>query len=86
VRAWLVTSICNASRCYGRVRARSEGLPDAIEEKPHPHLARVVDMWPDQLAARQAFACTTARCQLVLHLLIDRASAVDQPRPRDTEP
>lgn len=68
VRAWLVGSICNASRYYGRVRARSEALPDAIEEKPDPHLTRVVDMWPDQLAARQAFACTTARCQLVLHL------------------
>ena len=68
VRAWLVASICNASRYYGRVRARSERLPDTIGEKPDPHLTRVLDMWPDQLAAREAIACTTARCQLVLHL------------------
>ncbi len=68
VRPWLVASICNASKYYGRVRARSEALPDSIDEKPDPQLARVVDMWPDQLAAREAIACTTARCQLVLRL------------------
>jgi RNA polymerase sigma factor (sigma-70 family) len=68
VRAWLVASICNASRHYGRVRTRSEALPDSIGEKADPHLTRVIDMWPDQLAAREAIACTTARCQLVLRL------------------
>lgn len=67
-RGWLVGAICNASRYYLRLRARSESLPDTIAEEPDPQLARVLDMWPDQLAAREAISLTTARCQLVLHL------------------
>jgi len=68
VRAWLVAAISNASRYYLRVRERSESLPADFAERPDPHLARVLDMWPDQLAAQQAIAATTARCQLVLRL------------------
>jgi RNA polymerase sigma factor (sigma-70 family) len=67
-RGWLVGAICNASRYYLRTRARAEALPDTFAEEPDPHLARVLEMWPDQLAAREAFARTTARCQLVLRL------------------
>jgi DNA-directed RNA polymerase specialized sigma24 family protein len=67
-RAWLVASIYNASRYYLRVRGRSEQLPARFAEQPDPHLVRVLEMWPDQLAARQAFSCTTARCQLALRL------------------
>ena len=68
VRAWLVAAISNASRYYLRVQQRSEALPDDFAERPDPHLARVLDMWPDQLAAHQAIAATTARCQFVLRL------------------
>lgn len=68
VRAWLVGSMFNASRHYGRVRARSESLPETIAQTADPRFSRVLDMWPDQLAAREAFSCTTARCQLVLRL------------------
>jgi DNA-directed RNA polymerase specialized sigma24 family protein len=68
VRAWLVASMLNASRYYSRVRARSESLPSDFAETGDPNFLRVLDMWPDQLAARQAFSRTTARCQLVLHL------------------
>lgn len=68
VRAWLIASIFNASRYYSRVRARSEALPETLADKADPELARVMDMWPDRLAGREAFSCTTARCQLVLRL------------------
>ena len=67
-RGWLVGAICNASRYYLRTRARAEALPDTFAEEPDPRLARVIEMWPNQLAAREAFARTTARCQLVLRL------------------
>ena len=67
-RGWLIGAICNASRYYLRTRARAEPLPDTFAEEPDPHLARVLEMWPDQLAARQAFSRVTARCQLVLRL------------------
>jgi RNA polymerase sigma factor (sigma-70 family) len=68
IRAWLVAAISNACRYYLRVRDRCETLPDDFAERPDPHLAHVLDLWPDQLAAQQAIAATTARCQLVLRL------------------
>lgn len=68
IRSWLVAGISNASRYYLRLRERSESLPADFAERPDPHLLRVLDMWPDQLAAREAIASTTARCQLVLRL------------------
>jgi RNA polymerase sigma factor (sigma-70 family) len=68
VRAWLVAGISNASRYYLRIRDRSEPLPDDYAEWPDPNLERVLDLWPDRLAAHQAIASTTARCQLVLRL------------------
>lgn len=67
-RSWLIASMYNASQYYLRVRARTEALPEAYLENPDPSLLRVTDMWPDQLAAREAFDCTTPRCQLALRL------------------
>lgn len=68
VRSWLVASMFNASKYFTRVQARTESLPADFDETADPSLERVLQMWPDQLAAREAFSRTTARCQLVLHL------------------
>jgi RNA polymerase sigma factor (sigma-70 family) len=68
IRPFLVAAMCNASRKYSRNRRRSESLPETYDETPDPGSVRALEMWPDQLAARQAFARTTARCQLVLRL------------------
>lgn len=68
VRAWLVAGISNASRYYLRVRERTEALPADIDQRPDPTLEHVLDLWPDQITARDALAATTARCQLVLRL------------------
>lgn len=67
-RGWLLGAICNACRRYRRRAARFEELPDDVLELADPQLSRVTDMWPDQLAAREAFARTTARAQLALRL------------------
>lgn len=67
-RGWFVGAVFNASRAYRRKVARLEDLPEDFLERPDPHLARVLDMWPDQLAGRQAFERTTAKCQLALRL------------------
>ena len=67
-RGWFVGAIFNASRAYRRRVARLEELPPDFGERPDPHLARVLDMWPDQLAGREAFERTTAKCQLALRL------------------
>jgi RNA polymerase sigma factor (sigma-70 family) len=67
-RAWLLSAICNASKYFLRTQARHVALPPQIADAPDPQLSRVVDALPDQLAARQAFTCLTARCQLTLRL------------------
>jgi RNA polymerase sigma factor (sigma-70 family) len=68
VRAWLVSAICNASKYYLRVRARTVSLSAEIGERPDPRLSRVQDFLPEQLTAREIMACLIPRCQLVLHL------------------
>ena len=68
LRAWLVSAVCNASKAFLRKRARHVALPEESVEIPDPHLARVGDALPDQLAGREAFACVTARCQIALRL------------------
>lgn len=68
IRSWLVASIYRASLYYLRCRSRTEPLPPAFDESPDPRSLRTQEAWPDCLAARQAFECTTLRCQLALRL------------------
>ena len=68
LRAWLVSAICNAAKAFLRRRARYVPLPEESLELPDPHLTRVGDALPDQIAGRDAFECVTARCQIALRL------------------
>ena len=68
MRAWLVAAVCNATKAFLRKRARHVALPEESVEIPDPHLARVGEALPDQLAGREAFECVTARCQIALRL------------------
>jgi RNA polymerase sigma factor (sigma-70 family) len=65
-RAWLVSALCNASKGYLRSRARLLPLPDRFSESPDPR--QDGENLPDQLVAREAFACVTAKCQIALRL------------------
>ena len=67
-RAWLVGAICNASRYHLRRQERTTAFPTDGTEAADPRYERVCELWTDQLAARQAFACLTPRCQLALKL------------------
>lgn len=67
-RAWLLSAICNASKYFLRTQARHVALPPEIVEEPDPRLKRILDTLPDELAAREAFACVTTRCQVALSL------------------
>ena len=67
-RAWLVSAIRNASKYHLRKQARVVALSPKTMETPDPRLQRIGESLPDQLAARQAFACLTARCQVALRL------------------
>ena len=64
-RAWLVSAICNASKHYLRSRARLVST-DALEQAVDPR--SIAENLQDQLVAREAFACTSAKCQVALHL------------------
>lgn len=66
VRAWLVGAICNAARQFLRRTGRDVALPDDLAKTPDPRY--MPDSLPDQIAAKEAFACCTARCQLALRL------------------
>lgn len=66
VRAWLVGAMCNASRQFLKKRMREAPLPDEIVEEPDPRREDVT--LPNQIAAREAIRCVTARCQLALRL------------------
>jgi len=67
-RAWLVGAIYNASRDHLRRARRIEPLPDDGPDPADPRYARVCEQWPAELAAREAFARLTPRCQLALRL------------------
>lgn len=67
-RAWLIGAILNAAKAFLRKRARFVSLSSESIEIPDPQLARIGEVLPDQLAAREAFACVTARCQIALRL------------------
>ena len=67
-RAWLIGAIYNASKNHLRRAKRTEPLPDEGPEPADPRYARVGEQWPAELAAREAFACLTPRCQLALRL------------------
>lgn len=67
-RAWLLSAMCNAAKFFLRTQARHVALPAEHVDEPDPQLKRILDALPDQLAAREAFDCLTARCQLTLRL------------------
>jgi len=52
LRAWLIGAICNASRIYWRMHARTSELEDF--DRADPISMRILDSLPDQLAAREA--------------------------------
>jgi DNA-directed RNA polymerase specialized sigma24 family protein len=58
--------MCNASRQFQRKNERDVALPADVANRPDPHHAP--DALADQIAARELFACCTARCQLALRL------------------
>ena len=63
-RAWLLGSICNASRAYLRSRSRVQPLTPEISDTPDPSSELALP----QMLARECLACLTPRCQLALRL------------------
>jgi RNA polymerase sigma factor (sigma-70 family) len=66
IRAWLVGAMCNASRQFLRNHERDVALSDDMANRADPRHAP--EALADQIAAREMFACCTARCQLALRL------------------
>lgn len=67
-RAWLLTSIHNASKQYLRTRGRDVELNDDVAGPPEAPTAGSFDGLPGDVAVRDCFACITPRCQLALRL------------------
>lgn len=67
-RPWLIGAVYNASKEYLRRAQRIQQLPENASDPADPRYVRVDEQWPAELAAREAFARLTPRCQLALRL------------------
>lgn len=70
LRGWLIGAICHSSRDYWRRTGRRalEIVDEAGFDRVDPATARVADVLPDQVAAREALASLSPRCQEMLRL------------------
>lgn len=84
-RGWLVGAMCNASRHYWRVQARTESLPDNIGEHSDPQTTSIADQFATSLTLRQAMRYLQPRCRETLYLhYFEGRSAPDVARELDT--
>ena len=67
LKGWLLGAICNASRYYWRGHSRDISVEEDFD-RIDPASANILESLPNQLAAREALACLTPRCQEVLRL------------------
>ena len=68
LRNWLVGAICHASRYYWRQNGREYPVDCEELDRIDPASQRIVDILPDQLAAREALGCLSPRCQEILRM------------------
>lgn len=66
VHGWFLGAICNASRQF--LRKRTPDISLDTDSFQHEDPRREHATLTDQIAAREAFACVTPRCQLALRL------------------
>lgn len=83
-KAWLVASMCNASRHYWRACARTEPIPDEMEHgDPGSH--GLADRMALSLTLRKAIRYLQPRCRETLYLhYFEGHSAVEVARELDT--
>lgn len=67
IKGWLLGAICNASRYYWRTHSRDIAVEEDFD-RIDPASANILESLPNQLAAREALACLTPRCQEVLRM------------------
>jgi RNA polymerase sigma factor, sigma-70 family len=65
VRAWLIAAMCNASRHYWRVQARTEGLPEDFDE--HTSSNDIAEEMAMFITMRQALEYLKPPCRETLH-------------------
>jgi RNA polymerase sigma factor (sigma-70 family) len=84
-KAWLVASMCNASRAYWRSQNRSEGLPDDFVERGDPLTVGLADQFAMKMTLRKALRYLQPRCRETLYLhYYEGRSAADVARELDT--
>lgn len=84
-RSWLVASMCNASRAYWRTQARTEALPDDIDDQSDPLTHGLADKFAVMMTLRQALKYLQPRCRETLYLhYLEGRSAAEVARELDT--
>jgi RNA polymerase sigma factor (sigma-70 family) len=84
-RGWLVGAMCNASRYYWRVQAKSEPLPEDIGQQSDPQTTGLADQFATTLTLQKAMRYLQPRCRETLYLhYFEGRSASDVARQLDT--
>ena len=84
-RGWLVGAMCNASRYYWRVQAKSESLPDDISQQSDPQTNGLAEQFATTLTLQKAMRYLQPRCRETLYLhYFEGRSASDVARQLDT--
>lgn len=84
-RSWLVAAMCNASRAYWRTQARTESLPDDIDDQSDPLTHGLADKFAVMMTLQKALKYLQPRCRETLYLhYLEGRSAADVARELDT--
>jgi RNA polymerase sigma factor (sigma-70 family) len=84
-KAWLVAAMCNASRHYWRLSARTEAMPEDIGDHSDPVSHGLADRMALMLTLRKALRYLQPRCRETLYMhYFEGRSAVDIARDLDT--
>jgi RNA polymerase sigma factor (sigma-70 family) len=85
VKAWLVAAMCNASRHYWRVQARTESLPDDFDDHTDPMTEDAAEGIAMIITMQQALDYLQPRCRETLKLhYYEGLSANEVARAQDT--
>lgn len=85
-RAWLVGSICHASRHYWRVRGRTESISEQ-HDRSDPASTAIADSVATKISVRDTLSRLQEKCRQTLQLhYFEGCSAIEVARELDTTP
>jgi len=86
-RAWLVGSICHASRHYWRMNGRLESMSDEVLEQADPSAPGLAETVATRISVQETLSRLHEKCRHTLSLkYFEGCSAIEVARELDTTP